>query len=138
MSASGQEPNISIPVAFLPSTPLCITAQAAKILVIQPVESDSPTPNMEGCYGEEGKEGESGQKNETPEEEVEFQGCAAPWRPWRKLGPLAVNDLIFPSLQRFRQPTLLCRHGHQQRAAEQAFRRDPRKHLLTLAALGET
>ena len=33
---------------------------------------------MEGCYGEEGKEGESGQKNETPEEEVEFQGYAAP------------------------------------------------------------
>jgi len=51
---------LHIPVAFLPSTPLCITAQAAKIMVVQPVESDSPTLNMEGCYGEEGKEGESG------------------------------------------------------------------------------
>jgi len=43
-----------------------------KIMGVQPVESDSPTPNMEGCYGEEGKEGESGQKDETPQEEVEF------------------------------------------------------------------
>jgi hypothetical protein len=27
-------------------------------LPLLPVESDSPTPSMEGCHGEEGKEGE--------------------------------------------------------------------------------
>jgi len=43
---------------------------------------------MEGCYGEEGKEGESGQKDETPQEEVEFKGYAAPRGPGESRGLL--------------------------------------------------
>ena len=49
---------------------------------------------MERCYGKEGKEGESGEKN-TPEEEVEFQGCAASGGPGESWGLWLLAPCIF-------------------------------------------